>query len=60
MEKRKSGNRFILVMADYENEISEVFLLKCVKAKTVALCSVFAHELVSSGDTDHKLHVPAA
>lgn len=40
VEKSKTGNRFMLVITDYATKYPEVFPLKTVRAKPIALCLV--------------------
>lgn len=38
LERSKKGNRFMLVITDYATRYPEVFPLKTVKARTIAIC----------------------
>lgn len=38
LERSKAGNHFMLVITDYATRYPEVFPLKTIKARTVAIC----------------------
>lgn len=40
LERSKAGNRYMLVLTDYATKYPEVFPLRCIKAKNIAVCLV--------------------